>query len=114
MEGQLQAYLILGCNGFTERDGFVHCTGAVNHVLDLSKIEAGTYGRVVNFFENACDLFENPMYNYNKCCNTLVMLHRDFGVIAHENLLSIQKFLRMHRECGVCLVLMMKEDYDNE
>lgn len=105
---------MLGCNGFTDEDGFLHCGSVANPILDLTEIDAGAYERVITFLENACNLFDAPMYNYNKCCNTLSMLHRDFGIISQEMLLNIQKFLKMHRQCGVYLVLILKEDYENE
>lgn len=109
---RLEAYLVLGCNGHSDDDGFVNCLGVENPILDLEIIEEAKYERLLYFFENACDLFDRPMYNYNKCSNTLNMLHRDYGVITQNMLFHIQKFTRMHRECGIHIMLVLKEDYN--
>jgi hypothetical protein len=111
---QIKAYLVLGCNGHSGQDGFVDCDGVSNPIIDLVELEESRYERVLYFFENACDLFEKPMYNYNKVSNALNMLHRDYSALAPSMLFNVQHFLRMHKKCGPYLILIMKEDYDNE
>jgi len=109
---QLEAYLLLSCNGLKEKNGFIHCSGVSNHFLDLSEVEKEKYRKLLDFLENACDLFERPMYKYNKCLNAINFLHREFEVIDKETLLQLHKFLKTHKECGTFIMLVLKEDYD--
>ncbi len=102
----------MGCAGQTTQDGFINCTGVANPIVDLAELDEDKYERVLQFFENACSLFDKPMYNSNKVSNTLNMLHRDFGVIPPTMLFKVQQFHRMHKSCGVYLMLILKEDYE--
>lgn len=112
MSKRLDAYLILGCQGNSTEDGFINCNSVANPILDLSSLEEADYERVLHFFENACNLFDRTMYNYNMVSNTLNMLHRDYGVITPTMLYKIQQYLRMHKICGVYLMLILKEDFE--
>lgn len=104
---------MLGCNGHTGKDGFVDCSGVSNVVIDLTEVADDRYDRVLNFFDNACGLFDKPMYNHNKVSNALNMLHRDYSAFAPSMLFNVQHFIQMHKKCGYYLILLMKEDYDN-
>lgn len=109
---KLEAYLVLGCNGHSQNDGFITCTGISNTVIDLEELGDGTYVRLLDFLEGPCELFDRAMYNRNKVANTLSMIHRDYGAISHSMLFNIQGFMQMHRKCGHYLILIMKEDFD--
>jgi hypothetical protein len=109
---RLDTYLVLGCGGHVTDDGFKNCLGVNNPILDLSEVGDWEYDRLILFFENACDLFTRPMYNHNKCSNALNMMYRDYKVIDSAMLLNIQRFVKTHRECGIFIMLVMKEDYD--
>lgn len=114
MSERLKAYLVLGCRGHAEQDGFINCSGVSNPIIDLEKVDEVKYDRIMHFFENACDLFDAPMYNSNKVSNTLNMLHRDYSAIPPSMLFNVQHFIRMHKKCGPFLILILKEDYNNE
>lgn len=103
--------LILGCNGFTGSDNFCYCHGVNNPVLKLSECDKELSEKMINFFDNACGLFEMPINDYNKCMNTLSILYRDYKVISPEMLHNIQAFARQHKSCGLYLSLILSEDY---
>ncbi len=107
----MDAYLLLGCNGNVDKDGFRYCNGICNPIADLSKL-GDKKDSVIGFLDRACDLFDAPCYDYNKCINTINFLYRQFGIIDEDGLHKIQAFLRMHRACGVYIMLILKEDYD--
>ena len=107
----LDAYLLLGCNGFADSNDFVYCNSIVNPIIDLSKVNSEEQERVVNFLENACGLFDSTCYDYNKCVNIINFLYRQFGIIDEDTLHRIQAFLRMHKRCGIYIMLNLKEDY---
>ena len=107
----LEAYLLLGCNGFTDSNDFVYCNSVVNPTIDLSKIKSEEKERVIGFLENACSLFDSACYDYNKCVNIINFLYRQFGIIDDDMLHRIQAFLKMHRRCGIYIMLILKEDY---
>ena len=107
----MNTYLLLGCNGFKDSDSFVYCNSAVNRIIDLSKINSEEKERVVKFLENACNLFDSACYDYNKCVNIINYLYRQFGIIDEDMLHRIQAFLRMHKRCGIHIMLISKEDY---
>ncbi len=112
MEQRLEAYLVLGCNGFIGEDGFRTCHGVENSILDLTEVPEENYDSLLEFFDNACDLFNRPMNDYNKCVNTLSLLYKTHNAYDKRTLHNIQNFLKMHKQCGVWLILVMKEDFD--
>ena len=114
MEQRIEAYLVLGCNGAQSPDGFLSCCSVENPIVDLTKVSDDQYQRLLDFFDNACDLFNAPMNDYNKCVNTLSYLYKHHGAYDQRMLYNIQHFLKMHKECGIWLVLTLKEDFHNE
>ncbi len=107
----MNAYLTLGCNGYADSDRFIYCESITNPIIDLSKIEDGTRERVIKFLENACGLFDSACYDYNKCVNIINLLYKQFSIMDEDTLHKIQAFLRMHKMCGLCIMLILKEDY---
>ena len=103
--------IILGCNGFTDENGFVYCNSVVNPIIDLSKVGGKERERIITFLEKACGLFDAPCFDYNKNINIINLLYRQFGIIEEEKLHKIQAFIRMHKSCGIYLMLMLEEDY---
>jgi len=110
MVEKIEAYLVLGCNGYSA-NGFNNCFGVSNPIIDLSEIEDRLYLRLMDFFDSACDLFGGPVYDYNKTSNILNMMCRDFNAFPEEMLYNIQYFIKTHRRCGLYLVILMKEDF---
>lgn len=98
--------LYLGCNGNADKDGFVYCSSNNNLLLDLSTAPVEKQQKLMNFLDSAADLFSGPIENYNKAFNVINFLHRDFGIFKGDQILKIQKFFQMHKECGIYLVLI--------
>lgn len=104
----------MGCNSFITEDGFSSCSGVNNKILDLADMPEDKYDELLVFFENACGLFDATMTDYNKCVNTLSLLYKNFSAYDKNMLHNIQHFLKMHKQCGIWISLILKEDYDNE
>ena len=110
----LDTYLILGCNGHVDSEGFVNCPSVANPIIDLAKISDEQYAKLVKFLDQACGLFDHPIYDHNKCTNSISLLYKNFNIIDQHLLYKIQWFIKTHRQCGLYLILAMKEDFDNE
>jgi len=107
----LKAYLVLGCNGFLDGNNIIQCNSVVNPILDLEKIDPSQYKKVMNFLENSCFLFTKTCTDYNMVGNIINLLYKNFSVISDKLIPSIQNFLKMHKICGVYLMIILKEDY---
>jgi len=109
----LDAYLILGCNGNIDPDGFLYCSETCNIVIDLAEPVFIGDDNLLDFLDETCRLFDNPEYNYNACINMITMLYRDYECFDEDFLHKLQFYFRNHRSCGVYIMLMTKEDFDN-
>lgn len=107
----MKILLILGCNGLSDKDRFVYCKSVCNPILKLTGLEPGTKKQVIDFLDKACGLFDGPCSDYNKVVNIINLLNKNFGIIKEENLHKVQAFIKMHRSCGLYLMLMLEEDY---
>jgi hypothetical protein len=107
----MNAYLLFGCNGLVDESNFVMCKKVINPIVDLSELPIPLSLKVEVFLDNACGLFDSPCYDYNKCSNILNFLYRQFGIIDDDMLYRIQAFLKMHRGCGIYIMLLLKEDF---
>lgn len=103
--------IILGCNGLVDENNFVYCNSAANPIIDLSKIGLSKREKVIAFLERACGLFDGPCFDHNKSINIINLLYRQFGIIEEEKLHMIQAFIKMHKSCGIYVMLMLEEDY---
>jgi len=110
LKNRLDAYLVLGCDSFISDGGFRICHGVENPIIDLSTMSEDRYEDVIKFFDNACDLFSSQMNDYNKCVNTLSLLYKNYECYDKRMLQNIQSFLKLHKQCGIWLILIMKED----
>tara|TARA_B100000131_G_scaffold323209_1_gene380531 strand:+ start:3768 stop:4097 length:330 start_codon:yes stop_codon:yes gene_type:complete len=108
----LQAYIVLGCNGHVDLDGFLYCDSISNPIIDLTNVKAEDRDRLYEFLENACELFDKVCHDYNKCINIITYLYKNFNLISEDKLHKIQAFIRMHKICGVYIMLVLKEDYN--
>jgi uncharacterized protein YutE (UPF0331/DUF86 family) len=107
----VNAYLLLGCNGYVSPEHFKYCSSICNPVIDLSKANKETSERIINFLDRACGLFDSACYDYNKCINIINLLYKQYSIIDEDMLHNIQAFLRMHKRCGIYIMLILKEDY---
>lgn len=112
MEQRLKVCLVLGCNGCIGLDGFKSCLKVENVIIDLTKFENDQYQTIIDFLDTACDLFISPINDYNKCVNSLSLLYRTYNAFNQTMLFNVQAFLKMHKQCGVWLMLVLKEDLD--
>lgn len=108
----MDALVLFGCNGHVEESGFIYCNSVVNPIVNLSGIKREIKDKLFPFLENACGLFDAPCNDYSKCVNVINFLYRQFGIIDEERLYEIQAFLRMHKRCGVYMMLMLEEDFN--
>jgi hypothetical protein len=109
----LDAYLILGCNPNVDPQGFQYCGGTHNAIIDFSEIVKIKKTTLLDFLDEACRLFDSPEYNYNACVNIVTMLYRDYECFDENYLHKLQQYFRLHKSCGVYIMLMTKEDYNN-
>lgn len=108
----MNAFILLGCNGLVGEDRFVYCNSVVNPVVDLSKVPSDSKLKLENFLDKACGLFDSACTDYNKCINIVNFLYRQFSIIDEDTLHKIQSFLKMHKKCGIYIMIMLKEDFD--
>lgn len=110
MNGRLKACLVLGCNGLRHQN-FCLCTGVENNIIDLEKIDdKDDYKKLLDFFDNACNLFDSAMNDYNKCVNTLSLLYKSYNSYDQKTLNNVQAFIKTHKDCGIWISLILKED----
>ena len=109
----LNAYIALGCNGHIVEGGFLYCASASNPILDMTKVKKDSRQRLEDFLDHTCNLFDEVCTDYNKTINIINMIYRDFGIMSDESLHEIQAFIRMHKVCGIYIMLILKEDYEN-
>tara|TARA_Y100001958_G_C21206867_1_gene532875 strand:- start:696 stop:1013 length:318 start_codon:yes stop_codon:yes gene_type:complete len=105
----LNINIILGCNGNVSGDRFCYCNSVENIIVDLSSLNDFSSRKVIDFIDNACGLFDKPCFDYMKVCNIIKLLYRNFEAIDKEMLESIQGFIKMHRSCGIYLMLRERE-----
>lgn len=112
VEQRLEAYLVMGCNGFETEEGFTICLGISNKIIDLTTMPENTYKELLVFFDDACDLFSAPINDYNKCVNILSLLYKNYDAFDKKMLHNVQSYFRLHKQCGIWIALIMKEDFD--
>lgn len=110
MKNRLEACVVLGCSGSILEHKFCLCQGTSNKIIDLTLLDEDVYKDVLTFLEQACDLFNSVMCDYNKCVNCLSLLYQNYNAFDQKMLFNIQSFLKLHRNCGVWIMLIMKED----
>ena len=112
----MRAFLILGCNGHSERYsgeyGFTYCQSVKNPILDLTRIPIENKKKVIEFLDTSCGLFDFIQHDRNKVSNIISLLYRRFDAFDEDCLHRIQAFIHMHKRCGVYLMLITKEDYE--
>lgn len=104
--------LLLGCHGLGDKDGYVYCRGVANPVINLSYLGGKEKEKVIQFFDDACGLFDAPCNDYNKCINIINFLYKKFSIIEEEKLHKIQSFIRMHKTCGIYMMLIPGDEFD--
>lgn len=107
----MDAIILLGCNGHVGEDRFTYCSSVANPIVDISKVAFDVRPKLERFLDSACGLFDAPCDDYNKCVNIINFLYRQFGIIDEDMLHKIQGFLKMHKICGIYIMLMLKEDF---
>ena len=98
--------LILCCDGKV-KNNLTHCPKTSNTLVNLSKLKNSE--QVINYLDSVVNLFDNDESDYNKCFSTINTLGRTFDVFDLDKLSNIQQYLRMHKGCGIKLMLIIKE-----
>ena len=105
----MRASLVLCCHDFVDDKGFKYSDVICNKILYLNEIEKSKQERVISFLDEACELFDREIYDYNKIANIIKILHSKFEVIDEDILPKIQKFLIMYKHFGISLFLVPEE-----
>ena len=105
----MKACLILSSNEYVDKDGFKYCETISNKILYLNKIKKEDREKLYSFLDNACGLFDRPVFDYNKLSNILKMLYGNFEVIDETTLKKIQQFIFMYKKYGLSLFLALEE-----
>ena len=98
--------LYLGCNGAAYRDGFILCNSCRNIILDINSIEKDNRDKVIDFLDNAANLFTMPTESNVKAFNIINLLHKKFSIFRQDSIINFQKFFQTHKECGVYLMII--------
>ena len=112
MQERLDIYLVLGCNGYAESKSWIMCHGVENPLVDLTLLSDHDYKTLVDFLDRACGLFDSQMSDYNKCVNTLNFIYKHYHAYDDVTLFRVQKFIKLHKDCGIWLALVLKEEFD--
>jgi len=108
----MKACLLLGCNGYYDQYDMIQCNSAANQIVDIETIYENK--KVIHFIESSAGLLDRPCTDYVVVGNIINILHKNFNVLDNKKLPGIQAFLKMHKCCGVYLMMALKEDIENE
>lgn len=102
---------MLGCFGLTQ-DSFTLCGALENEILKIGP-GASHYNEICDYFEN-CRLWDHPCYEWNAILHIIHNLKDRFSPVtrplwANKEHDRIQKFLSMHRNCGIFIRLALPE-----
>ncbi len=102
--------LYLCCNGHADSSGFTFCNSTRNLIIDLSSVETENIDtkKLIDFIKNATGLFDGPVISHNKSFNIINILYREFGLFLQEDIIKMQKYFIMHKDCGVYLELIVE------
>ncbi len=111
----LSPYLILGCFGRTE-DGFTLCSGTENRVLKLDS--ALVESEKIWAYLDGVQLLDKPMLNFNAIKHLIFNLQDKFdqktkNLWTQTEFRRIERFLIMHKECGVFARLLVVEPVED-
>ncbi len=107
----MKAYLILGCNGYYDECDMIQCNSVANPIIDIEKIYDNK--KAINFIENTAKLIDGPCTETQVVGNIINLLFKNFKVLDDNKLPGIQSFLKMHKNCGVYLMMVLKEDVES-
>lgn len=102
-------YFVLGCNG-NVIDNIIFCKKIENFIIDLSLIDKETYSEVIIFLDKSCKMFDYIINDNNEILNIINILYKKYHIISDDTLKLIQKFIFMHKECGLYITLKLKEE----
>lgn len=102
--------LYLCCNGNADKNGFVYCSSCSNIILNFSKIklDKNSLDKLIDFLDKAAGLFDSAVINHNKAFNVINLVQKDFDLFSKEQILQIQYFFKLHKDCGVYLQLIVE------
>jgi hypothetical protein len=102
-------YLTLGCFGRSD-DGFVSCSSCENIILEINK-NLDSYNDIMNYLDS-CKMFDKPLFDFNAIKSVIQNLQSRFDQISvgkrlwsEKELQLFQKFVLVHKDCGLILKL---------
>lgn len=108
----MKVYLVLGCNGHVDNNGFLYCNSIKNPIVDLSKIPEENKRDAVLFLDETCGMFDSIVTDRNKISNILSYMYKKYNALPDEDLHMVQTFMQMHKVCGLYLTLVSKENFN--
>lgn len=109
MDEEKKLYLMMGCWGRIENNGFVMCKSACNRILEVTPELSEDYEDIIEYFRS-CRLFERKVMDYNAVRNVLFRMQDKFNR-GYKRLWD-EKYFRMlelfsinHKNCGIYLDL---------
>ena len=100
---------MLGCNGLHSERGLILCYGVENVLFDFDLLTDVEWERVRSFLLTATYLMEGIEVETSKCQNIVALLSRNYDILSKEDHQTIQKFIYMHKECGIWMEIRNKE-----
>jgi hypothetical protein len=106
-------YLILGSFGRVD-DGFVSCSSCENVILEINS-NLDSYNDIMGYLDS-CRLFDKPLFDFNSIRSVIQNLNTRFDQISigrrlwlEKELQLFQKFVLVHKDCGLFLKLSIEK-----
>jgi hypothetical protein len=106
-------YLILGCFGRSD-DNFVSCSSCENVILEINS-NLDFYNEMMGYLDS-CRLFDKPSFDFNSIRSIIQNLQSRFDQISlgrrlwsEKELQLFQKFVLVHKDCGLFLKLSIEK-----
>ena len=105
----MEAYIVLACEGHTDKDsGFCLCRGVENYIVDLEKIsKTEQYLDLIKYLDQVPKLFEGPCCKINIITNAVYKIY-EMGYLDERTYQCIAYFYQRHQHCGRVLYIQPK------
>lgn len=101
--------LIFGCHGHKDSSGFIQCNSCSNILFNFKEIPREDLNTVIDFLDNACNLFDYICNDTTKTINILNLMQKKYYKFPENKLHSIQYFMKQHKACGLYLMIQAGE-----
>jgi len=105
-------YLVLGCYGRQEDDGFTSCCSAQNKILKID--ESLTDFQEILYYIKSLRLYEKPLMDYNAVRRVIFNFQERYyqkalPIWPEKKFKFIENFTLMHKMCGIYLSLKAED-----